>query len=152
MVDEHKKFNIRVYGIYIENEKILISIEQIGNYTITKFIGGGLEYGEGIKDCLIREFKEELNLDVEIISHFYTTDFFVESFVNKNHQVISVYYLIRPTNGLFSIEKLELSSNQKLAWLDLKEARVEDLSLTIDKKVLSMLIDQKNNQDLLVMM
>jgi hypothetical protein len=53
--------------------------------------------------------------------------------------------LIRPTNGLFSIEKLELSSNQKLAWLDLKEARVEDLSLTIDKKVLSMLIDQKNN-------
>lgn len=139
---EHKKFNVRVYGIYIENEKLLISIEQIGNNTITKFIGGGLEFGEGISDCLIREFKEELNLDIEIVSHFYTTDFFVESFVNKNHQVISVYYLVRPTNGLFSLEKLELNSDQKLAWLNLKEAKVEDMSLIIDKKVLSMILEQ----------
>ncbi len=142
MTSEPKKFNVRVYGIYTENEKVLVSIEQIGEHTITKFVGGGLEFGEGIADCLIREFKEELDLDIEIVSHFYTTDFFVESFVNKNHQVISVYYLVRPTNPKFTIESLNLSKDQKIGWLDLNNAKEDDMSLIIDKKVLSLLLEK----------
>lgn len=145
MTTELKKFNVRVYGIYTENNKVLVSIEQIGALTITKFVGGGLEFGEGIKDCLIREFKEELDLDIEVVSHFYTTDFFVESFVNKNHQVISVYYLVRPTNPAFVLETIKLSSDQKIGWLDLHKAKEDDMSLIIDKKVLSILLEKKSD-------
>ena len=70
-------FNIRVYGILLDkNKRVLISDEFIrGNY-FTKFPGGGLEFGEGTRDCLKREFKEETGLDVEIKEHIYTTDFF----------------------------------------------------------------------------
>ena len=59
-------FTIRVYGILINEEKqVLVSDEFIrGNY-YTKFPGGGLELGEGTRDCLKREFKEEMNLDVQ---------------------------------------------------------------------------------------
>ena len=55
------QFNIRVYGILInEQNQVLVSDELIrGNY-YTKFPGGGLEFGEGTRDCLVREFKEEL--------------------------------------------------------------------------------------------
>lgn len=74
-----QKFNIRVYGIIQVDSFLLVSDEKFNGITITKFIGGGLEYGEGLIDCLKREFIEELGIEIEILKHFYTTDFFVES-------------------------------------------------------------------------
>src|SRR5260221_6288933 len=84
---------LRVYGILInENKQVLVSDEYIrGNY-YTKLPGGGLEFGEGTRDCLKREFKEELDLEVEVGDHIYTTDFFVMSAFNSAHQIISIYY------------------------------------------------------------
>ncbi len=86
-------FNVRVYGILINDEKqVLVSDEYIrGNY-YTKFPGGGLELGEGTRDCLKREFKEEMNLDIEPGDHIYTTDFYQKSAFNPDHQIISIYY------------------------------------------------------------
>ena len=87
------RFNIRVYGILInENRQVLVSDEFIrGNY-YTKFPGGGLEFGEGTRDCLKREFKEEMDLEVEVGDHIYTTDYFQMSAFNPDHQIISIYY------------------------------------------------------------
>jgi len=86
-------FNLRVYGILIdEYKRVLVSDEYIrGNY-YTKFPGGGLEFGEGTRDCLKREFKEEMDLNVEVGEHLYTTDFFQLSAFNPGHQIISIYY------------------------------------------------------------
>lgn len=89
-------FNIRVYGILIhEGDKVLVSDEFIrGNY-YTKFPGGGLEFGEGTRDCLVREFMEEMNLKVEVGEHIYTTDFFQMSAFNPEHQIVSIYYKVK---------------------------------------------------------
>ncbi|HEX4374403.1 MAG TPA: NUDIX domain-containing protein, partial [Puia sp.] len=80
-------FNVRVYGILFGgNKKVLVSDEFIrGNY-YTKFPGGGLEFGEGTRDCLKREFKEEMDLEVKITGHIYTTDFFQMSAFNPEQQ------------------------------------------------------------------
>ena len=80
------RFNLRVYGLLInEQQQVLVSDELIrGNY-ITKFPGGGLEFGEGTRNCLQREFREELNLQVETGEHFYTTDYFQQSAFNPAH-------------------------------------------------------------------
>jgi 8-oxo-dGTP diphosphatase len=86
-------FNIRVYGILINNEnQVLVSDEYIRGEYYTKFPGGGLEFGEGTRECLKREFKEEMELKVEIGDHLYTTDFFQMSAFNPEHQIISIYY------------------------------------------------------------
>lgn len=86
-------FNVRVYGILINEQKqVLVSDEYIrGNY-YTKFPGGGLEFGEGTRDCLKREFREEMDLLVEVGAHIYTTDYFQLSAFNPSHQIISIYY------------------------------------------------------------
>jgi ADP-ribose pyrophosphatase YjhB (NUDIX family) len=91
-------FNVRVYGLLILNEQLLVSDEHIKGMDITKLPGGGLEFGEGTIDCVVREFKEELNLDIEVIDHFYTTDFFVNSAFSNQHQVISIYYTVKAIN------------------------------------------------------
>jgi len=136
-----KKFNVRVYGILTLNGAVLVSDEYIKGNKITKFPGGGLEFGEGTRDCLIREFKEELDLDVEILDHLYTTDFFVSSAFHSNSQVISIYYIVKAKSKLnFKISLTEHNYDKKegaqsLRWIDLKELKESDLTLIIDKRV-----------------
>ena len=92
-VKEINMFNIRVYGILINEEKqVLVSDEFIRGAYITKFPGGGLEPGEGTRDCLQREFMEEMNLKVKVNEHIYTTDFYQKSAFNPAQQIISIYY------------------------------------------------------------
>ncbi|MFD2146875.1 NUDIX domain-containing protein [Mucilaginibacter antarcticus] len=71
-----KAFNLRVYGLLINDaEEILLSDEQEYGMQFTKFPGGGLEYGEGLIDGLKREFVEECDVKIDVLSHYYTTDF-----------------------------------------------------------------------------
>jgi 8-oxo-dGTP diphosphatase len=145
-------FNVRVYGILMDrNKRLLVSDEFIrGNY-FTKFPGGGLEFGEGTRDCLKREFKEETGLDVAIGDHIYTTDFFQISAFNNVDQIISIYYFVHteePVNlatksHLFDFEPHQVSDPRGEAevfrwieWNSLDEAAV---SLPIDKVVVKML-------------
>lgn len=90
-------FTIRVYGILMtEAKQVVVSDEFIRGGYYTKFPGGGLEFGEGTRDCLKREFKEEMNLEVEVGAHIYTTDYFQVSAFNPSHQIIAIYYMVKP--------------------------------------------------------
>ncbi|MCC6383881.1 MAG: NUDIX domain-containing protein [Bacteroidia bacterium] len=87
-------FNIRVYGILIKENNLLVSHEYFFRTNMIKFPGGGLQFGEGTKEAVVREFKEELNITIEVKSHLYTTDFFIPSAFEKQKQIISIYYLV----------------------------------------------------------
>lgn len=131
-----KRFNVRVYGIWIYEGKVLINEEQIRDQLITKFPGGGLEFGEGTTDCLIREWKEELDLDIQVLDHFYTTDFFQQSAFD-NSQVISIYYLVRVKE--IPSEIVNYVANERTFWMNLEDITAEIFQLPIDKKVAKML-------------
>ena len=94
-------FTIRVYGILInEQRQVLVSDEYIKGKYYTKFPGGGLDLGEGTRDCLKREFKEEMDLDVSIGDHIYTTDFFQMSAFKPEDQIIAIYYFAHPVEDI----------------------------------------------------
>ena len=147
-------FNIRVYGILLnEKKQVLVSDEFIrGNY-YTKFPGGGLEFGEGLRDCLKREFEEEMGLNVETGNHIYTTDHFQISAFNPDHQIISIYYSVKPLESIkaplrtkaFDFDERELKVYERtgetetfrfIDWADFSE---ETVTLPIDKIVARML-------------
>ena len=135
------RFNIRVYGVCInERKEVLLSDESYRNLAFTKFPGGGLEFGEGMIDCLKREFREEFNLEIEVEELFYLTDFFQISAFSANDQVISVYYLIRA--DVQELDRLiaRPPGDEKLHWAKLSELKEEMLSLPIDKIVAGKLI------------
>ena len=112
-------FNIRVYGILIdENKNVLVSDEYIRGQYYTKFPGGGLEFGEGTRDCLRREFMEEMGLAVEVGDHLYTTDIFQLSVFNPGHQIISIYYLTR------ALEEIKVPLRDKIFDFDEKQLAV----------------------------
>ncbi len=128
------RFNIRVYGIAINLEgAILLCNEEFMDRKFTKFPGGGMEYGEGTLDCLRREFREELNVEIEIISHFYTTDFFQQSTFVKSDQLISIYYLIKLIDE-------PINKPAGFFWKPLAALAESDLSFPIDKIIVKMLL------------
>ena len=139
-------FNVRVYGLLINlNEEILLSDEQEFGIQFTKFPGGGLEYGEGLIDGLKREFIEECNLKIEVVDHFYTTDFFVESIFGGG-QLISVYYLVKPMNELafkltdkpFNFEG-QTEPMQSFRFAAISKLMVDEITFPVDKQVINLL-------------
>lgn len=141
------KFTIRVYGIYInENNQLLLSDEFIQGKYFTKFPGGGLEFGEGIFDCLKREWMEEVGIDIEIKEHFYTNDFFIASVFNPDAQVISIYYIVEPldkniitTSKKFDFLSENKNSDQSLRFQNLEEIDLDDITLLTDRTVVELL-------------
>lgn len=149
------RFTIRVYGILLdENKRVLLSDEFIRGDYFTKFPGGGMEFGEGTRDCLKREFKEETGLDVTIGDHIYTTDYFQISAFNKCDQIISIYYYVyaNDVNELLKLQtktvvfdfephqiKDVTTQCELLRWVEWNELSEDTVSLPIDKIVARML-------------
>jgi len=145
-------FNIRIYGLLLDNQQRLLVIDEFikGNF-FTKLPGGGLEIGEGTRDCLKREFKEETGLDVEIGKHIYTTDFFQISAFNNKDQIISIYYWVRANDisnlitktKSFDFEPHQIADPAKEAevfrWVEWNDLSKDTMSLPIDKIVIDLL-------------
>jgi 8-oxo-dGTP diphosphatase len=137
-----QQYVIRVYGVCLYQHYVVLSDEKYGAHYFTKFPGGGLEWGEGTIDCLKREFIEEFALNINIIKHLYTTDYFVQSAFNTAHQIISVYYLI----DIEGVQNLPISNSvlpldatqqnaQALRLVALYDVSVQHFNFPIDKKV-----------------
>lgn len=152
-------FNIRVYGILInEQRQVLVSDELIRGSYITKFPGGGLEFGEGTRDCLRREFMEEMNLQVEVTDHLYTTDFFQLSAFNPGHQIISIYYAVKAMEEItvplrtnpFDFDEAQLKvyeekkETETFRFINGDDFSSAHLTMPIDKIVADMVKDQIN--------
>ena len=147
-------FNVRVYGILLgENKKVLVSDEFIRGKYYTKFPGGGLEFGEGTRDCLRREFKEEMDLEVRIGDHLYTTDFFQMSAFNPEHQILSIYYFaeaLEPIRAPLRSKPFDFDEREMKIYAEKKETETfrfidweifseESVTLPIDKVVAGLL-------------
>src|ERR1700743_1209040 len=147
-------FNLRVYGVLLgPNKEVWVSDELIRGGYYTKFPGGGLEFGEGTRDCLKREFKEEMDLEVEVLDHIYTTDFFQMSAFNPEYQILSIYYFVKALEPIraplrtkpFDFDERELKiyaerkETETFRFIDWGEFSADSVTLPIDKVVASLL-------------
>jgi len=132
--------NIRVYGIIINDQNQVLLSDELGHgIAFTKFPGGGLEWGEGTKDCLKRELQEELGLSAEIGDLFYVNDFAQLSAFRKNDQLFSFYYFVNQ----FDFSKVKTSKHtvpiseegERFRWANLDELTAESVTFPIDQIV-----------------
>ena len=109
-------------GILEENGMILLAQrKQDDEYGLKwEFPGGKLKENETGEDCIIRELKEELGIDIEITGFF---DKYVEN------DFIILYYLVKRVSG-----KITLNAHEKVQWVFLNELNNYDL-LSVDHEV-----------------
>ncbi len=146
------KFNIRVYGLFLNGRnEVLLSDEFRFGMAMTKFPGGGLHFGEGTIDCLVREMREEGMQEIEVSEHFYTTDFYQKAFFMDGQQLISIYYKARlkePVRIKISDKIFDFAGqhegNQSFRWVPLKRLDPEEITLPIDRHVAMLLKNREN--------
>ena len=105
-MDPEYIFNIRVTGILIENDELLIVKQKLSDSRDWSLPGGRLERGETLEQGLKREFKEETGLDVEVVKLLYLCD--VKS---SSNTVLHVTFLVKKLGGKITLPTNEFDAN-----------------------------------------
>ena len=96
-------------AIIIEDGKILIAKRKDGNIKGKwEFPGGKVEENETFEDCLKREIKEELDMEIEIVRPFETI---IHEYENGKIKLIS--FIVRPIT-----KDIVLSSHDDVKWVE----------------------------------
>ncbi len=141
------RFTIRVYTLILnDGNDVLVTDEFQLGMKMTKFPGGGLNFGEGTIDCLKREIMEECSQEIENIRHFYTTDFYQKALFWDDYQLISIYYLASlkgpaqfPISGKpFDFSEM-INGNQSFRWVNIQKLNPDEFTFPIDKHVAHLL-------------
>ncbi|MBR3840541.1 MAG: NUDIX hydrolase [Erysipelotrichales bacterium] len=121
-------FSYRVAGICIQNGKVLL--QKPTNDTAFAFPGGHVTFGETNELTLIREYQEEIGVDISVDELKWVGEIFFP-WGNKPCHQICLYYLVNidsnniPLDGVFmGKEEIEgRSFNLEFHWVPLNELK-----------------------------
>jgi len=86
---------VRVAGILIEDGRILLIEHTKNDKKYWLVPGGGIDWGESASEALIREFKEETSLDIEVEKFLFISETIAP---DKQKHVINLYFKINLYN------------------------------------------------------
>mgnify|MGYP006267399229 CR=1 FL=1 len=136
------QFNIRVYGIYVKDGKLLVTDEIRFGIKMTKLPGGGLHFGEGLANCLQREWWEELEAEIEVGDIFYVNPFLQKSAFDKADEVMALYFWVKPLAPLqvsFTTRPMDFPDNrneqQVFRWIPIKDLKPQDFTFPVDQSL-----------------
>ena len=94
---------VRVAGILIEDDRILLIEHTKNNRKYWLVPGGGVDWGESAAEALIREFKEETSLDIEVEKFLFISETIAP---DRQKHVINLYFKIKKVENSSNIMKL----------------------------------------------
>lgn len=116
------RLRVRVNGVLIEGDKILLVQHRMGNDRLFwSTPGGGMEFGSSAKENLSREFREETGLEIEPQEFL-----FVHEFLSPPLHAIECFFTVKRTSGSAVLGKdPELAAENQilseLKWMTLQE-------------------------------
>ena len=120
--EEHKRFNCRVNGICIKDNKIFLSKLKNDNYWT--FVGGKVAFGESTASAVLREYEEEVGVRLQIDKMIALIENFFDLQDYSWHQYIFFYQLRDDNNALQFFEgerEVEDNKDAIYRWFDLSE-------------------------------
>ncbi|MBQ2729426.1 MAG: NUDIX domain-containing protein [Clostridia bacterium] len=120
--DGNKRFNCRVNGICIKDNKIFLSKLKSDDYWT--FVGGKVAFGESTDSAILREYEEEVGVRLQIDKMIALIENFFDLKGYSWHQYIFFYLLRDDNNALEFFEgerEIEDNKDAIYRWFDLTE-------------------------------
>ena len=134
------KPRIRVAGITIQGDEILLIEHTKKDKKYWLVPGGGVDWGESTEQALIREYKEETNLDIEVKDFL----FFSEAIsTDKNKHVINLYFLVIVKNDSEPMKIGDESNLSDLRYVSKEEIKDIKLYPNIKEQLLKILNNEQ---------
>ncbi len=131
-MDKFKEIRPIVLGIIKKENKILVSegYDKIKNETFYRSLGGGIEFLENSKDALKREFKEELNINIEV-GKFLGISENIFTYNGKNaHELILFYEInIKEEDYKEKYHIIDDDSETDAIWVDINKFKNKELKI-----------------------
>jgi len=99
-MDHEGDVRVRVAGILINNNEILLIAHKKDNDIYWLLPGGGVDYGESLSEALIREFIEELNIEITVKDLALISDSIAPA---GNRHIINIFFLCEYSGGEFML-------------------------------------------------
>lgn len=137
------RFNIRSYGIYVRDGYLLVTDEIRFGIKMTKLPGGGLKFGEGLAEGLKREWREELDVNIEVGEVFFVNPFLQISAFRETDEVICMYFwvdVLDELNVTFTERPLDFPTDddgqQVFRWVPVASLDASTFTFPIDQALI----------------
>ncbi len=92
-------FNVRVAAVFLHDDKLLAMRDERSPYYYLP--GGRVKLGETFENAILRECREELDIDARIIRPLWLVQsFFTEDVSGERYHELCCYYLLEPDDAL----------------------------------------------------
>lgn len=106
------KLRVRSCGLLVEEEKLLLVelLSPVTNSWIWLPPGGGVEFGESLKETVVREFQEETGLKVSVQHRVH-----INEVIKPPVHAIEFYYQVKRLDGILKLgNDPEMDDDQQL--------------------------------------
>ena len=131
-MDKFNEIRPIVLGMVKKNNKILVSkgYDKVKDEEFYRSIGGGIEFLENSKEALKREFKEELDIDIEV-GNFLGISENIFTYNGKNaHELILFYEVyIRDEDYKEKYHIIDDNCETGAEWIDIEKFKNRELKI-----------------------
>ena len=131
-MDKFKEIRPIVLGVVRKDNKLLVSkgYDKSKNQEFYRCLGGGIEFLEKGKDALKREFKEEINIEIEI-GKFLGISENIFNYKGKDAHELILFYeaYINDEDYQQEYDLVDDDSESEAIWVDINKFRNKELIL-----------------------
>ncbi len=113
----YKPVGIRPCVILLQDNKVLCVLSKYNNEEYYLFPGGGIEAGETLVECAIRETEEETGLKTDIVKLVYINEWIKDRATNE--RVINMFFLGKIKGGEIIQGEKDGGKVKKIEWIEL---------------------------------
>lgn len=136
---DNKRFNFRSVAVFIDQQEVLL--HRVGDNPYWSLPGGRVEFMETATAAVIREMKEELNIECQIIRPLWIIENFFPYKEVKQHEIAFYFLVSCPEQLLIRGKEFEVLENGitrlHFRWAEIARLHEETLFPTVLKSSLT---------------
>lgn len=127
-MDKFKEIRPIVLGIAKNNNRLLVSkgYDSVKDNTFYRCLGGGIEFFETSQEALVREFKEELDIEIEVGKFHGITESLFSFEGKRGHEIVFFYDIkIKDTDYKEIYPMIDDNREDIAIWVDIDDFKNE---------------------------